>query len=178
MMGDLNGRTKMEDDFVRDSDDEHSPICDIPCYTTDQQIKRNNRDTQSTDEHGKMILEICKSNSLRILNGRTTGDEFGTFTRYPKRANEKPSAIDYALCGESLIPLVHSFSVLPFTELSDHCCISTFIKINRILERAPNLEGEFVKVNPNPPKIKFDRNRVNIFQEHVQTSEKLEPLKH
>ena len=75
------------------------------------------------------------------------------------------------------MPLVHSFSVLPFTELSDHCCISTFIKINRILEQDSNQESEPVKVNPNPPKIRFDRNRVHIFQEHVLTSEKLETLK-
>ena len=44
VMGDLNGRTKTEDDFVRDSDDKHSPICDIPCYKADKQIKRNNKD--------------------------------------------------------------------------------------------------------------------------------------
>ena len=176
VMGDLNGRTKTEDDFVRDSEDKHSPICNIPCYTVDQQIKRNNRDSNTVDEHGKIILEICKSNSLRILNGRTKGDEFGTFTRYPKRADENPSVIDYTLCGESLMPLVHSFSVLPFTELSDHCCTSTFIKTNRNLLQ-DSTQGEVTKVNPNPPKIKFDRNRVNIFQENVQASEKLGPLK-
>ena len=34
-----------------------------------------------------------------------------------------------------------------------------------------------IKVNPNPPKLKFDRDRVHIFQEKVLTSEKLEPLK-
>ena len=82
-----------------------------------------------------MILELCKSNSLRILNGRATGDESGTFTRYPKRRSENPSAIDYTLCGEALIPSIFSFSVLPYTELSDHCCISTHIKINRAMDR-------------------------------------------
>ncbi len=71
--GDLNGRTKTDEDFIRDSDDKHSPITDIPLYIRDSQLKRNNRDTHTIDEQGKMILEICKSNSLRILNGRTMG---------------------------------------------------------------------------------------------------------
>ncbi len=38
-------------------------------------------------------------------------------------------------------------------------------------------ECENIKVNPNPPKLKFDRDRVHIFQENVLLSEKLEPLK-
>ena len=176
-MGDLNGRTKTDEDFVRDSTDKHSPIVDIPSYSNDTELKRNNRDTQAIDEHGKMILEICKSNSLRILNGRTSGDEFGTFTRYPKRRNENPSVIDYTLCGEALLPLVHSFSVLPFTEISDHCCISTFIKINQNLTRDDTQEADEISVNPNPPRLKYDRDRIHIFQTNIQRSEKFEPLR-
>ena len=89
-----------------------------------------------------------------------------------------PISIDYTLCGEALIPSIFSFSVLPYTELSDHCCISTFIKINRVLEReGTTKECDNTKVNPNPPKLKFDRDRVHIFQRNVQLSEKLEPLK-
>ncbi len=38
-------------------------------------------------------------------------------------------------------------------------------------------EREHVKVNPNPPKLKFEKDRVHIFQENVQLNEKLEPLK-
>ena len=135
VMGDLNGRTKRDEDFVRDGEDEHSPIADIPGYVTDGQLDRNNRDAHMPDEQGKVVLQICKTSSLRILNGRTKGDEFGTFTRYPKRKNENPSVIDYTLCGEGLLPIVHSFSVLPFTELSDHCCITTFIRTNQCIDR-------------------------------------------
>ena len=40
VMGDLNGKTKTEDDFVRDSDDEHSLINDIQIYITDSQLKK------------------------------------------------------------------------------------------------------------------------------------------
>ena len=120
-MGDLDGRTKMEDDFMRDGADSHSPI-NVPFYTKDTEISRNNLDKHPVDEQGKLILDLCKSNPLRILNGRTNGDQFGKFTRYPKRPNENPSLIDYALCGESLMNKIYSISVLPLTELSDHCC--------------------------------------------------------
>ena len=161
----------------KDSNDEHSPINEIPFYTSDNELKRHSRDTQLTNEQGKMILEICKSNSLRILNGRIMGDELGTCTRYPKRKNENPSVIDYTLCGEALLPRMFSFFVLPYTELSDHCCISTHIKVNRSLEReGKTSENGSIKVNPNPPKLKFDKNRVHIFQSNVENSEQLAPL--
>ena len=157
VMGDLNGRTKTEEDFVQDKDDEHSPINEIPMYIADSQLSRNNRDTNAVDGQGRAILDLCKSKSLRILNGRTNGDETGTFTRYPKRKFENPSVIDYTLCGEALIPSIFSFSVLPYTEISDHCCIATFLEINRPLARECS-QKDLVKVNPNPPKIRFDRN--------------------
>ena len=176
VMGDLNGRTKTEEDFVQDKDDEHSPINEIPLYIADSQLSRNNRDTNAVDGQGRAILDLCKSKSLRILNGRTRGDETGTFTRYPKRKFENPSVIDYTLCGEALIPSIFSFSVLPYTEISDHCCIATFLEINRPLDRECSQE-DLVKVNPNPPKLKFDRDKVHIFQTNVRLSEKFQPLK-
>ena len=78
--------------------------------------------------------------------------------------------------GGGAVAVDFLLSVLPFTELSDHCCISTFIKINRVLERGGTVE-ERVGVNPNPLKHKFDKDRIHIFQTNVQLSEKLEPLK-
>ena len=57
LMGDLNGRTKMEDDFVRDDSDVHSPM-NIPSYTKDRTMKRNNQDTHTTDSQGKLILRL------------------------------------------------------------------------------------------------------------------------
>ena len=140
-------------------------------------MERNNKDDTAVDAQGKMIIDICKSNSLRILNGRTKGDEYGTFTRYPKRKNENPSVIDYTFCGEALMPSIHSFSVLPFSELSDHCCISTFLKINQEINRDDPEDSEIIKVNPNPPKLKFDKGRVQTFQANVLVSEKFEPSK-
>ena len=56
-------------------------------------------------------------------------------------------------------------------------CISTFIKMPQILNRTEIIEIERTKVNPMLPKLKFDKDRVLIFQENVLTNQKLEPLK-
>ena len=83
IMGDLNGRTKTDEDFVRDNTDKHSPI-NMPFYTKDSfLLGRKNMDKHTIDEQGKLVLGLCKSSALRILNGRTPGDLDGKFTRYP-----------------------------------------------------------------------------------------------
>ena len=129
IMGDLNGRTKLGDDFVRDENDEHSPVNMLP-YPKDEYISRANIDMTPIDQQGKKILELCKYSSYRILNGRANGDKTGKFTRYPSNLQDDPSLIDYALCHTSVMNRIHYFSVSPFTGLSDHCCISACLRIN------------------------------------------------
>ena len=184
-MGDLNGRTGKIDDYVNDSADKHSPI-NVPFYTKDTGLNRNNQDINPTDEQGKIILDLCKSNSLRILNGRSYGDKEGSFTRYPQRMNEKPSLIDYALCGENLLDSIFSFSVLPFTELSDHCCISTNLRTNTVQKltylETPNFEGDAAgegdqKLNPYMPKLTYDKDRKNVFTENLRNDPNLFKLR-
>ena len=113
IMGDLNGKTKQGEDFVRDKTDKHSPI-NVSFYTIDSYLKRENMDDHHIDEQGKLILDLCKSAGLRILNGRTLGDKYGKFTRYSIRnLNDKPSVIDYAICSDPLREEVIDFTVLP-----------------------------------------------------------------
>ena len=175
VMGDLNGRTKQGEDFVRDEEDKHCPA-DSPIYFRDSIFNRHNKDPTPIDQQGKLILEMCKSTGLRILNGRTFGDSIGNFTRYPlHKSNEKPSSIDYALCGHSLISDIYSFSVLPFTPLSDHCCLSTSVKINRITVDPPCDESladyPEVTIHPNIDTFTFDPSRLEIFKENIRKDE-------
>ena len=122
VMGDLNGRTKTGEDFVRDQIHKHCPV-DTPIYTRDEVLSRRNLDINCIDQQGKLILSLCKATGLRVLNGRTYGDREGHFTRYPiHKPTEKPSTIDYALCGQSFLKNIFSFSVLPYIDLSDYCC--------------------------------------------------------
>ena len=67
-MGDLNGRIEIGEDSVRDILDKHSPI-NILSYTKDTESRRNNEDKHAIDQQGKLILDLCKSSSLKILNG-------------------------------------------------------------------------------------------------------------
>ena len=70
---------------------------------------------------------------------------------------------------------VYSFSVLPFTELSDHCCISVTIKVNR--EHKINDENKCcTKINPNKMPYIFDKNRITICKENIRTDENLQLL--
>ena len=52
----------------------------------------------------------------------------GKYTRYPRNLQDAPSVIDYALCSATLMPIIYSFSVLPFTGLPDRCGISICIR--------------------------------------------------
>ena len=128
IMGDLNGRTKLGEDFVRDQNDEHSPINNLSYMKDESVSNRENMDQAPINQQGKKILDLCKYSSYRILNGRSKGDKTGKYTRYPRNLQDAPSVIDYALCSATLIPIIHSFSVLPFTGLSDHCGISICIR--------------------------------------------------
>ena len=130
----------------------------MPFYVRDKPANlRKNMDEHPVDEQGKSILNLCKTSSLRILNGRTDGDNLGKYTRYPSNTKDNPSTIDYALCSDTLIDDIRSFSVLPFSGLSDHCCISVNIKINtREPQENPSSlnQGE-----PNPDRSQANRNK-------------------
>ena len=64
VMGDLNGRTSIEKDFIEEKYDEHSPVNDIVGYDFDTPVKRNNSDTSPVDTHGRRVLDICQTISL------------------------------------------------------------------------------------------------------------------
>ena len=178
IMGDLNGRTKVADDFVRDSEDIYSPV-NNQLYVKDEVISRLNMDKTSVDGQGKIILELCKSSSYRILNGRTQGDRLGKFTRYPSNIHENPSLIDYSLCSVGLLKQIHSFSVLPFTGLSDHCCISTCINVN--IKAANSMEAlsddDTATIHPIETKYTYDKNRKEAFENLMLQNENLVKLK-
>ena len=178
IMGDLNGRTKTGEDFVRDNTDNHSPI-NVPSYTKDSiLLNRQNMDDNTTDEQGKLILGLCKSSALRILNGRTPGDENGKYTRYPSNLTDKPSVIDYALCSEHLIEEVKSFSVLPFTGISDHCCISVTMKSNVNEKISPPTVGNKNEEKLNVSKFKFiyDKTRKHMYERALREDKGVKEL--
>ena len=182
IFGDLNGKTGTDDDFVVDDFDNHSPVVDNPCYVRDIPSPRNNRDPHPPDQQGKRILELCKNMAVRILNGRIPGDEVGNFTRYPKHIRENPSTIDYALCSTDTLSEVCKLLVLPFSGLSDHCCLQLNILIN---SRPSNLPRDTESPEENgtellhPPvtRLKYDADKKDEFKALLTHNDNINSLR-
>lgn len=183
VMGDLNGRTRIEKDYVDDQTDSHSPINDIDTYSKDIAEKRANMDNHAVDEQGKLILELCKSTGLRILNGRTTGDDKGKLTRYPANTTDNPSTIDYALCDKNIIDSILSFLVLPYNGLSDHCCISVKLGINVETPSFNEVTGENketpkgTKLIRKTTRVTFDKAKEQEFAQALRDDPNIDILK-
>lgn len=123
-MGDFNARTGLEPDFIFNDTCKYIDV--HTDYTVDTALSRNNLDTKIPDKHGKLLLNLCKSSGLRILNGRKLGDLQGNFTCFNHRGN--PSVIDYMLCDVDIFNEVEYFQVQDLVPFSIHCMISCVLK--------------------------------------------------
>ena len=77
--------------------------------------------------HGKRLLELCRSADLRILNGRVSGDSLGKATFHGRNGT---SVVDYSICDQDLFQHVANFIVKEPSCLSDHSPIVTWLNIN------------------------------------------------
>ena len=161
ILGDLNGKTACNADYLRDGSDNHSPITQVGTYVCDEVHPRNNMDENPVDGQGKMILDLCKTLNLRILNGRTSGDRWGNLTRFPLNRIERPSVLDYGICCSSLLEKILSFLILPQNELSDHCCISVSVDIKKPI--GPSY-SEHKEPSTKPPRLKFDADGIEKYK--------------
>jgi hypothetical protein len=59
----------------------------------------------TTNNHGLQLINLCKNNDLRILNGRTKGDSLGRPTFH---GNNSTSTVDYIICSQELLQNVRS----------------------------------------------------------------------
>ena len=175
IMGDLNGRTATTLDYIDEDRDKHSPIKEIDTYITDTPLDRQNKDTHPVDANGKLTINLCKTLQMRILNGRTPGDRWGAPTRFPIHRTEKPSLIDYAICSNSILKQIQSLFILPFTTLSDHCCISTRISASFTCgdDATPDCENLLTCPAPGP---KFQLNKVEAYKMNLNRDPAFETL--
>ena len=65
-------------------------------------------------------------NQLFILNGRTLGDLTGQFTCHTPKGS---STVDYIIASRTMSNCIHSMRVHDLSIFSDHCMISTKIKL-------------------------------------------------
>jgi hypothetical protein len=158
LMGDLNGRTGRELDFISRDNDKPLPL-DLP-YVSDKQIApRNSLDTV-VNNRGRNILDMCISAKLRIVNGRKLGDTLGYYTCHKWNGS---SVVDYAIVSEDLLDVIPYFQVQKFmADLSDHCCISLKVDIPVILAEETEDSDPLL---PLPTSFKWDNASLDVFQE-------------
>ena len=127
-MGDFNARKgKLLDSSVDSNNDFHlTDISEIADISVGAQafVKMHSLD-QTVNKYGRCLVNLCNSNDLSILNGRTRGDMLGKFTCYKSNGS---SVIDYAIVSSDLMKQVTYFSVLPLSVYSCHCPISFALK--------------------------------------------------
>lgn len=122
LAGDWNSRTNITNDFCSNftPPDGTKIFCDtIPPV-------RSNLDEKPIDHHGNLLLDLCKSSGLRLLNGRILGDLEGKFTCF-SHAAKVPSTIDYMLTSADCLKMVDYFQVSDLTVHSIHCIISAVL---------------------------------------------------
>ena len=73
LTGDFNARAGSEADFIVNDDGSESFLALPHNYFQDNPMFRRNTDIKC-DSHGKKFLDICRSNVMRILNGRIACD--------------------------------------------------------------------------------------------------------
>ena len=127
-MGDFNARRRnLLDSSVDSNNDFHltdiSEIADINVGV--QEFFKMHSLGQTVNKYGRCLVDLCNSNNLSILNGRTRGDVLGKFTCYKSNGS---SVIDYATVSSDLMKQVTYFSGLPLSVYSCHCPISFALK--------------------------------------------------
>ena len=153
-------------DFIEgDIMDDHVPLPD-DVYQPDIPISRNTMEMRNLNQNGKLLLDICKSIPLRILNGRTSGDLMGRFTRYPiyygqNETNPLPSVIDYALGNHDILRKIKYFSISDLTRYSDHCIIKLSVWKTKFKIKTENAYPNLISA---PPKFLWN----NIYKNRLR----------
>ena len=119
--GDLNARTGSLPDYTTENGNNHifgqsfpQNIVNFPRNNTDDQVNKN----------GKLLMELCRSLGLYLVNGRVRGDSLG---RYTYSSFHGCSTVDYMITD--LDPFsFRAFTVKPLTPLSDHSQVTVYLK--------------------------------------------------
>ena len=103
LLGDMNARTGKYNDFL-DANDKEYLITDTQ-ETSFTASPRNNCHNV-LNNHGKLLLQICKNCDLAILNGRIKGDSLGNVTFHGRNG---VSTVDYVICDQNLFQKIEFF---------------------------------------------------------------------
>lgn len=112
--GDMNGRTSDYSDILQfdryiENNDLFQDMSHIPLRTNKDRI---------LDQHGRKLLELCKSTNFIIANGRLCDDL--SVGEYTFCSTQGMSTVDYVLLESTDLYSLSNFQVLPLNEFSDH----------------------------------------------------------
>ena len=109
VFGDMNARTAEQPDFVELDSSNHLPLPDDYIEDLPSTVYRTNQDRVANPQ-GNLLLELCKSCNLRIVNGRMHADKNkGKFTLHSWNG---ASAIDMVLASPSIFDEISNFEVM------------------------------------------------------------------
>jgi hypothetical protein len=162
VIGDLNARTATFPDFPGTIT---HPIREPFLSTGAEPVRsqRHSRDPLARPNlWGTELLDLCISTSMRIANGRVSGDEQGQVT-FVSQSQEGSSLIDYVLASPDAMPLIQSLQVMPAPE-SDH--LAVVLQIERRATASPTSQRRRPcrrpamppppPPAPEPPRLKTD----------------------
>ena len=146
---------------------------------------RVSSDKQVVNQAGRWLIEKCVDNQLYILNGKSLGDLTGDFTCHTPCGSR---TVDYFIASRSLSKFIYSMKVHYLNIYSDHCMLSTRIKIGSTLGNDEDSCSDDSFVNCFAPdmyiwsessKTKFQeafssldiQNRLNKLDSMIQSSE-------
>jgi len=124
LTGDLNARTGSALDFVDTDHCIHLPGINLPQKNNLRRMK--NYDSQ-INEHGKSLLETCKTCDLRIVNGRTSGDSFDRITCHSPKVI---STVDSFIVSHEMLNLIEDFMAKEPTIFSDHSQLICWLNLS------------------------------------------------
>ena len=165
LFGDLNARTGLKFDYIKDEENTNLILSDNYEVDTVATFQRGNKDPV-TNKYGEQLVSLCKSVPLRICNGRKLGDTLGNYTCHKWNGQ---STVDYCLASPSIYSQISFLKVGKFYPLlSDHCPLSAALKCRFLSNQITTENYCFI---PKPVKLAWDKNIALKFENVIQSEE-------
>lgn len=123
LLGDLNARTGVMEDYNFNDSIKHLPIEDWYQVDNFNEPRKSCDINEKVNNFGRELLFLCKTLSIHILNGRFADDADGHFTCLTQRG---ASVIDYGILSSQLFYKVQNFKVIPYQFTNSVHLLSVF----------------------------------------------------
>ena len=168
IVGDFNSRTGELDDFLLNDNflDQFEDSDDVSIFKENNiPIQRSNCD-RSINNNGRRLIELCKTHSLCIMNGRLGDDRgIGAFTC------DDASVIDYVIASPELFKNVVDFKIDEFDSLlSDKHSPINFTIMAEVLTSEPEREKPDTNIKTKTS-CKWDREKQEEFADIISRTD-------